>query len=143
MPKTNQLLSSSLTKVMPKTKQLHDTVDDVCASLVPTASGQKKVKAEVQKARGDARTATENLASELRRHAKKTADEAEVRYGVKWGACAGAAGGDSNIPFASTVGKSPLARVLAGRSAVGRLGTRRRGHGYNSLYTVCFFSAEF
>lgn len=37
------------------------------------------MKAEVQKARGDARKATDNLASELRRHIKSAKDDAEVK----------------------------------------------------------------
>lgn len=38
-----------------------------------------QMKAEVSKARGDARSATEKVGSELKRHIKKSEDDAEVR----------------------------------------------------------------
>ncbi|CAN0485968.1 unnamed protein product, partial [Ectocarpus sp. 12 AP-2014] len=42
-----------------------------------TARAEARMKAEVSKARGDARSATEKVGSELKRHIKKTEDEAE------------------------------------------------------------------
>ena len=41
------------------------------------------MKAEVQRARGDARKATDNLSSELRRYIKTATDNAEVNRGRK------------------------------------------------------------
>ncbi|CBN79691.1 hypothetical protein Esi_0368_0016 [Ectocarpus siliculosus] len=47
-----------------------------------TARAEARMKAEVSKARGDARSATEKVGSELKRHIKKSEDEAEGFQGA-------------------------------------------------------------